>query len=156
MTGHLVFSTIHTNDAPSAATRLINLGVPPYLLSSTLSLVVAQRLLRRVCQECREAYEPLPAIRERFGLKAELLYKAKGCSQCSNTGYRGRLGVYEVMGITRQLRDLVAKGEPAHALRETAVHHAGMNSLWDAGLAKVEGGLTSLEELESVVLLSLG
>ena len=156
LTGHLVFSTIHTNDAPSAATRLVDIGVAPYLLSSTLSLVVAQRLLRRLCQECREAYEPLPAIRERFRVKAELLYKAKGCGQCANTGYRGRLGVYEVMGMTRQLRDLIAKGEPAHVLRDAAVREAGMVSLWDAGLNKVEQGLTSLEELESVVLLSLG
>ncbi len=156
LTGHLVFSTVHTNDAPSATTRLIDIGVPPYLLSSTLSLVVAQRLLRRLCQECREAYEPLPAIRERFGVKAELLYKAKGCGPCTNTGYRGRLGVYEVMGMSRQLRDLIAKGEPAHVLRDAAVRHSGMISLWDSGLKKVEQGLTSLEELESVVLLSQG
>jgi type IV pilus assembly protein PilB len=89
-------------------------------------------------------------------VKAELLYKAKGCGQCMNTGYRGRLGVYEVMSVTRPLRDLVAKGEPAHVLRDAAMRQAGMVSLWDAGLSKFEQGLTSLEELESVVLLSLG
>jgi len=152
LTGHLVFSTVHTNDAPSAVTRLIDIGAAPYLLSSTLSLVVAQRLLRRLCQRCREAYEPLPAIREQFGITEELLYRAKGCEQCSNTGYRGRVGIYEVMVLDRPVRELVAKGAPAHVLKDAAIQ-AGMTTLWHSGLKKARAGLASLEELESVVLL---
>ena len=153
LTGHLVFSTLHTNDAPSAVTRLIDIGVAPYLLSSTLSLVVAQRLLRRLCEQCREAYEPLPAIREQLQITDELLYRAKGCESCVKTGYRGRMGVYEVMAMTRELRDLITKGEPAHVLRDAALRHGGLVTLWQAGLKKVQQGLTSLEELETVVLL---
>jgi type IV pilus assembly protein PilB len=152
LTGHLVFSTVHTNDAPSAVTRLIDIGLAPYLLSSTLSLVVAQRLLRRLCQQCREAYEPLPAVREQLGIAEELLYRAKGCGQCANAGYRGRLGIYEVMAMSREIRDLIARGAPAHALKDQAVKDR-METLWQAGLKKVRTGLTSLEELESVVLL---
>ena len=152
LTGHLVFSTVHTNDAPSAVTRLINIGLAPYLVSATLSLVVAQRLLRRLCQHCREAYEPLPAVREQFHLTAELLYRPKGCEQCSNTGYRGRVGIYEIIVMQRALQDLVAKNAPTNELKDAAVA-GGMVSLWQAGLQKAQQGLTSLEELSSVVLL---
>ncbi|MBI3324215.1 MAG: Flp pilus assembly complex ATPase component TadA [Candidatus Omnitrophica bacterium] len=152
LTGHLVFSTLHTNDAPSAITRIVNIGVAPYLLSSTMSLIVAQRLLRRLCQQCKEAYEPLPAIREQFSITTELLYRSKGCDQCSNTGYRGRVAAYEVMAMDRNLRDLIAKGAPAHVLKDGAIQ-GGMLTLWQSGLKRVEAGQTSLEELESVVLL---
>ncbi len=152
LTGHLVFSTVHTNDAPSAATRLAHIGLPPYLISSTLSLVVAQRLLRRLCQQCREPYEPLPTIREQFKITEELLYRAKGCEACSNTGYLGRVGIYEVMELTDELRDLITKGAPGHVLKGSAISH-GMVTLWGSGLRKVRAGFTSLEELQSVVLL---
>ena len=152
LTGHLVFSTLHTNDAPSALSRLVDIGIAPYLLSSTISLVVAQRLLRQLCDRCKEAYEPIQEIRDRFHITEELLYRAKGCAHCANTGYRGRLGVYEVMALTRELRDAIAKGSPAHVLKDAA-SVAGMSSLWDEGLKKVRQGLTSLEELEGVVLL---
>ena len=152
LTGHLVFSTVHTNDAPSAITRLIDIGVAPYLLSSTVSLVVAQRLLRRLCDSCREAYEPLPAIRDRFQITEELLYRARSCERCSQTGYRGRVGIFEVMTFDRDLRDLITKGAAAPDLRTTAMR-SGMITLWQSGLKKVRAGLTSLEELESVVLL---
>jgi len=152
LTGHLVFSTVHTNDAPSAVTRLINIGLAPYLVSSTLSLVVAQRLLRRLCSKCREAYEPLPAVREQFGITEELLYRQKGCEECTNTGYRGRVGVYEIIVVNRVLQDLIAKNAPTNELKDAAVKD-GMVTLWQAGLKKVQQGLTSLEELESVVIL---
>ena len=152
LTGHLVFSTLHTNDAPSAVTRLVNIGMASYLLASTLSIVVAQRLLRRLCERCREAYEPLPAIRERLGIAEELLYRAKGCEQCGQKGYRGRVAVYELFTLNRDLRNLIVKGEAAHALK-TAAEQAGMVTLWHNGLRKVQAGLTSLEELESVILL---
>jgi type IV pilus assembly protein PilB len=151
LTGHLVFTTLHTNDAPSAITRLVDIGIAPYLLSSTLSLVVAQRLLRQLCDQCKEAYEPIQEIRDRFHLE-ELLYRAKGCEQCTTTGYKGRLGVYEVMTLGRELRDTIAKGSPAHVLKDIAMA-SGMSTLWDEGLRKVRVGLTSLEELESVILL---
>ncbi len=152
LTGHLVFSTLHTNDAPSAVTRLIDIGLAPYLLSSTISLVVAQRLLRQLCGQCKEAYEPVQAIRDRFHITEELLYRAKGCERCSNSGYRGRLGVYEVMLPNRAVRDAIAKGSPEHALKDLAVAD-GMSTLWDEGLRKVRAGLTSMEELAGVVLL---
>ncbi|MBI4342225.1 MAG: Flp pilus assembly complex ATPase component TadA, partial [Candidatus Omnitrophica bacterium] len=152
LTGHLVFTTLHTNDAPSAVSRLIDIGIAPYLLSSTLSLIVAQRLLRRLCDHCKEAYEPLPEIRRRFNITEELLYRARKCEQCSNNGYKGRLGVYEVMTFDRDTRNEIAKGSPAHIIKDKAVA-AGMSTLWDEGLKKVRAGLTSLEELEGVVLL---
>ena len=151
LTGHLVFTTLHTNDAPSAVTRLVDIGIAPYLLSSTISLVVAQRLLRHLCDHCKEAYEPVPEIRQPFRITEELLYRAKGCEHCSNTGYHGRLGVYEVMMLTREVRDTIAKGSPAHILKEAAVA-AGMSTLWEEGLKMVRSGLTSLEELGSVIL----
>ena len=112
---------------------------------------IAQRLLRRLCDNCKEAYEPVPTIREQFKITEELLYRAKGCERCSTTGYRGRLGVYEVMTLGRGLRDTIAKGSPAHILKESAVEE-GMSTLWDEGLLKVRAGLTSLEELEAVIL----
>ena len=155
LTGHLVLSTVHTNDAPAAATRLIDIGVAAYLLSSTLSLVVAQRLARRLCQHCKEAYEPLPAVCQQFGITEELLYRAKGCDVCNGTGYQGRLGIYEVMAMTHALREQVAKGAPAHLLKDTAIS-GGMVTLWQSGLKKVRAGLTSLEELQSVVLFEHG
>ena len=153
LTGHLVFTTLHTNDAASAIARLMDLGMAPYLLSATIRMVVAQRLLRQLCERCKEAYEPQPELRERFRVTEELLYRAKGCDQCLNTGYHGRFGIYEVMSpIGRELREAIAKGKPDHALKDLAVS-AGMSTLWEEGLKKVRAGLTSLEELESVVLL---
>lgn len=152
LTGHLVFSTLHTNDAPSAISRLVDIGIAPYLLSSTISLVMAQRLLRQLCERCKEAYEPVQEIRNRFKIQEELLYRAKGCEHCTNTGFRGRLGIYEVMTLSRELRDAIAKGSPAHVLKDAAIA-AGMSTLWDEGLKKVRAGLTSLEELEGTVLL---
>jgi len=152
LTGHLVFSTLHTNDAPSAVSRLVDIGVASYLLSSTISLVVAQRLIRQLCERCKEAYEPIQEIRDRFHITEELLYRGKGCEHCASSGFRGRLGVYEVMTLDRELRDAIAKGSPAHVLKDLAAAQ-GMSMLWDEGLKKVRAGLTSLEELEGVVLL---
>ncbi len=152
LTGHLVFTTLHTNDAPSAVSRLMDIGIPAYLLPGTVRVVVAQRLLRRLCDQCKEAYEPLEEIRRRFGIAEELLYRPKGCEHCASTGYRGRVGAYEVMGLTRELQDLLAKGSPSHAIKDAAVA-SGMVTMWEDGLRKVRQGITSLEELEAVVLL---
>ena len=151
LTGHLVFSTLHTNDAPSAVARLIDIGLASYLISATISIVVAQRLLRKLCDYCKEAYEPVQEIRERFRVSEELLYKPKGCEKCGHTGYYGRVGVFEVMTFNRSLLEAVAKGAPAHILKETAVTQ-GMSTLWEEGLKKVRSGLSSLEELGSIVL----
>ena len=151
LTGHLVFSTLHTNDAPSAITRLIDIGMAPYLLSSTVGLVVAQRLLRRLCEQCKQPYEPIRELQERFNM-TDLLYRPKGCEKCLNTGYHGRLGIFEVMPVGRELREAIAKGQPSHILKDLAVA-AGLSTLWEEGLTKVRAGLTSLEELEGVVLL---
>ncbi len=153
LTGHLVFSTLHTNDAPTAITRLIDIGVAPYLLSSTMSLVVAQRLMRKLCQACKESYEPLPAVREQFQITEPLIYRAKGCDQCGQVGYQGRIGAYEVMTMSRGLRELTTKAASAHLLKEAAVKE-GLVTLWEGGLTKVRAGLTSLEELEGVVMES--
>jgi len=155
LTGHLVLSTIHTNDAPSAVTRLVDIGVAPFLLSSTISLVVAQRLVRKLCPACKEAYEPSPELRRRLGRSGDqeqLLYRPKGCESCGQTGYYGRTAVFEVMTMTTELRDIIAKGSSAHTLRDVA-SKGGLVTLWEAGVAKVLDGTTSLEELMSVVLL---
>ena len=113
---------------------------------------LAQRLLRKLCERCKEAYEPLDGVRKRLSITEELLYRSKGCEHCSNTGFKGRIGVYEVMILSRDLRDSIAKGAPAHVLRDAAIA-AKMSTLWDEGLKKVKTGATSLEELEAVILL---
>ena len=156
LTGHLVLSTLHTNDAPSAVTRLIDLGVPPFLLSSTVVLVAAQRLMRKLCPACKEAYEPPPARVSELELSHPApLYRGKGCAQCSQTGYRGREAIYELMLMDNPLRDLISKGVSTHLLRDAAKQD-GMTTLWDAGKRKVVEGLSSCEELSSVVLLEKG
>jgi len=153
LTGHLVLSTIHTNDAPSAVTRLVDLGVPPFLLSSTISVVMAQRLLRKLCTHCKQAYEPDRDLQTQLGLTQPApLYKAKGCDQCSQTGYHGREGIFEMMRVTDPLRDHLARGSSTHVLREAA-KQAGMVTLWQTGLQKVNEGMTSVEELLSTVVL---
>ena len=152
LTGHLVLSTLHTNDAPTAVTRLTDLGVPAFLVSSTLSCVVAQRLVRRLCPACKQAYEPSPEIRKKLGLTGDaLLFRSKGCGECARIGYRGRIGLYEVMEATPQLKELVARGATAQDIRQVA-RQQGLQSLWDVGVKKVADGLTSVEELMSVVL----
>ncbi len=151
LTGHLVFTTLHTNDAPSAISRLVDIGIAPYLLSSTVSLVVAQRLLRRLCDRCKVAYEPVKELRDKYKIVEDLIYRSKGCDDCSGTGYAGRLGVYEVLTMGREIRDEIAKGSPAHVLKDVATK-TGMSTLWDEGLKKVRLGVTSMEELGSVII----
>ena len=150
LTGHLVLSTLHTNDAPSAITRLMDIGIEPYLLIPSLLVVVAQRLVRRLCPDCKEAYEPLPEQVSRFNLKAELIYRPKGCSNCNQTGYLGRMLIAEVMTIDNHIRELIGKRADSSQLRQAAVN-SGMESLLDSGVRKVEKGITSLEEVLSAV-----
>jgi type IV pilus assembly protein PilB len=149
LTGHLVLSTLHTNDAPSAVTRLINMGVEPYLIGAALNLVLAQRLVRRVCPKCREEYEPPRPLRkavERMGIEIERFFKGLGCRKCRNTGYSGRLGVHELLFINDELRDAIVAEQSVAALRRLAAGY-GMVTLRHDGFRKVREGLTSLDEV---------
>ena len=153
LTGHLVLSTLHTNDAPSAISRLIDIGVEPYLISSSLIMVGAQRLIRRLCPECKEAYETTPSLLKDYGIKQELLYKPKGCDYCSHTGYRGRIAIYEIVVINDQLRELIARGAPLGEIKDKT-KGLGLRTLLYSGIKKAEEGFTSVEEVLSVTLIA--
>src|SRR3954469_1696671 len=149
LTGHLVFSTLHTNDAPGAATRLIEMGIEPYLVSSSVEVIVAQRLVRVICPKCKEE---LPAdearqLHDEFGdLVPPILFKGVGCRQCLGTGYRGRQGAFEMMPMTDEIRQLVMDRAPSHEIRAAAVKH-GMRSLREDGWRIVREGRTTIEEV---------
>lgn len=147
LTGHLVLATLHTNDTASAVTRLVDMGVEPFLLSSSLLGVLAQRLVRRLCDQCREAYRPDETeLRLLDGEKPEWLYRPKGCDVCGHTGYRGRTGIYELLRADDELRRLIHERAPEQSLRQHA-QQAGMLGLRQDGLRWVLPGVTSLEEL---------
>ena len=152
LTGHLVLSTLHTNDAPSSLNRLLDMGVEDYLLTSTVVGVQAQRLLRTLCTECREAYAPLPEMVAQMGLQKYAqsgnltLYHARGCAHCSHTGYIGRMCIMEIMPMTDRIRSLVMRHATATELRSAAIEQ-GMMSMYDHGLRKVAVGITTLEEV---------
>ena len=151
LTGHLVLSTLHTNDAPSTISRLMNMGIEPFLVATSVNLIQAQRLIRRVCKDCkREAPMPPEALME-VGFSAEdakalKTYKGKGCSTCNNTGYKGRIGLYEVMEVNDDIRELILIGASSLELRKKAIED-GMITLRESGLHKVRAGLTTLEEV---------
>jgi type IV pilus assembly protein PilB len=151
LTGHLVLSTLHTNDAPSAITRLVDIGVPPYLLVPSLLCIVGQRLLRKLCPHCKVAYEPKPEELAGIKLKNSLIYKAKGCSKCNQLGYRGRSVVSEVLVLNEKLRQAMSDKANFMHLKEIA-KQSGMMTLHEAALKKVEDGITSLEEAISVTM----
>jgi type IV pilus assembly protein PilB len=153
LTGHLVLSTLHTNDAPSAISRLVDIGIEPYLTSSSLILVAAQRLVRKLCPECKEAYETTPKIMSDFGIKQELLYKPKGCDYCSHTGYRGRIAIYEIIVINDKLKELISRGAGLGEIK-SLVREIGVNSLTSAGIKKVEEGISSIEEVLSTTMVA--
>ena len=148
LTGHLVLSTLHTNDAPSAVTRLVDFGIEPFLLGSSILMVVAQRLIRKLCAECKVEYQPSEEEVKNYNLKAKTIFKAKGCETCRQTGYKGRMGIYEILTINEKIRDLIYKGEPASSIKKVACEE-GMESLFQSGIKKVEEGDTSLEEVLS-------
>ena len=155
LTGHLVLSTIHTNDAPSTLVRLIDLGIEPYLVSSVVIGVVAQRLVRTICPVCKIDYKPSREEMEiLFGEVKEdvLLKKGKGCSSCNFTGYKGRTGVFEILPITRRIREIIKGGESSEIIRMEA-EREGMISLIEAGFEKVKMGITTLEEVLRVIRL---
>jgi type II secretion system protein E len=149
LTGHLVFSTLHTNDAPGAVARLQDMGVEPYLIASVLNGVLAQRLVRRVCAKCGVRYYPDPGDLLAFGVPdvgdAELV-RGKGCEACRKTGYRGRTGIYELFPITEEVRSLILRRAPTGQIRRHAVEH-GMVALREDGWAKARAGLTTVEEV---------
>lgn len=153
LTGHLVLSTLHTNEAAGAVTRLLEMGVPDYLLTSTLNGVAAQRLVRRLCPDCREGYVPDTELVRRLRMDELLpdgapanLYRAKGCAACAGTGYRGRLGIIEVLAMTDEIRRLIL-GEPDAGAIEQAARTQGMRTLYENALAKAAAGTTSVEEV---------
>lgn len=141
LTGHLLFSTLHTNDAPSAVTRLIDMGVEPYLVSSTLIGVIAQRLVRKICPNCKTPYPAEADVKESTGI--ETLYKGKGCDYCGNTGYRGRLAIFEVMNVDDALRELITKRATSLEIKEKS----RIRSLRQDGLIKVKKGITTMDEV---------
>src|SRR6201981_1002512 len=151
LTGHLVLSTLHTNDAPSTVNRLMNMGIEPFLVASSVHLICAQRLVRRVCENCKEANPTTPPALIQAGCtpkEAETVtpMKGTGCDRCNNTGYKGRVGLYEVLEVTEELRELILVGASGLELRRKAIDE-GMITLRRSGLRKVMGGLTSIEEV---------
>jgi type IV pilus assembly protein PilB len=151
LTGHLVFSTIHTNDAPTTINRIVDIGVPPYLVSSALVLIQAQRLVRRICSKCREKIAINAHLLEEAGIPADrfpdnMVYKGRGCAKCNQTGYKGRVGLYEVMPITPDLRALILSGANSDDIAKLAINE-GMVSLREDGIEKVKQGVTTIEEL---------
>jgi type IV pilus assembly protein PilB len=150
LTGHLVLSTLHTNDAPGAITRLYNLGIEPYLVGASVSAVLAQRLVRKLCQSCKEPYEPNPNEKrqlERYGETApDTLYKPKGCPRCRNLGYAGRIGIYELLVPDDNLVERISQGCTLNEIREAA-KPLGMKMLRQDGVDKVRAGITTLEEV---------
>ncbi len=153
LTGHLVFSTLHTNDAPSTVTRLVDMGVPPFLVASAVRLVIAQRLLRRICNDCKEEYEPEPEKLEILGIdpdevkeKGLKFYRGRGCPTCGGTGYKGRIAVFEVMPITRELQKLIIEGASALEIEEVASQQ-GMTTLRQEAIARMFEGITTIDQV---------
>jgi type IV pilus assembly protein PilB len=151
LTGHLVLSTLHTNDAPGAITRLIDMGIEPFLVSSSLLMVCAQRLLRKVCPHCKEAFQVPPDVVKRLGISAEdiatnTFYRGRGCSRCKEAGFLGRMPILEVLAITEALREEILHSSGAKTIRDLALRE-GMKTLTLAGLNKAKAGLTSLGEV---------
>jgi type IV pilus assembly protein PilB len=156
LTGHLVFSTLHTNDAPSALTRLVDMGAAPFLVSSSVCAVLAQRLMRKLCNRCKEAHKPDAVELAAAGLTREeaegrTLYRGKGCDDCRGVGYKGRFAIYEMLEMSHELREAVFKHEPTHRLRELARTTGGMATLRQDALRKTLAGDTSLEEVLRVL-----
>jgi type IV pilus assembly protein PilB len=151
LTGHLVLSTLHTNDAAGAITRLIDMNVEPYLIASTLECVLAQRLLRRICAKCKTSFAPDREVMERLNLTEEALggrvfYYGKGCHECFDSGYRGRKGLYEIMSVTDSLRVMISQRRPSLDIRNKAIEN-GMRLLRDDGLRNIFDGHTTYDEV---------
>ncbi len=151
LTGHLVFSTLHTNDAPSAITRLRDMGVPAFLITATVEAILAQRLVRRICTECRTQFEPSDELLMELQLPLDTarkykFYYGKGCARCNNSGYKGRIGLYELLHITDEVRDAIASEASANDIRDVG-RSQGMTTLREAGLKLIFDGLTTIDEV---------
>ena len=151
LTGHLVFSTLHTNDAPNTITRLRDMGIPEFLITATLQAILAQRLVRRICTKCREEYQPSEGLLEDLGLsradiRGKKFYQGAGCVACNNTGFKGRTAIHEFLLMNEEIRDLVLRNESSAKVREAAQRN-GMTTLREAGLKKVFDGITTIEEV---------
>ncbi|MFP4052381.1 MAG: GspE/PulE family protein, partial [Phycisphaerae bacterium] len=150
LTGHMVLSTLHTNDAPSSVTRLINIGVEPFLISAAMNAILAQRLIRRICDNCKEPVKKIPAkwsaALEKSGLEADELYMGAGCDKCRNTGYKGRMGVHELLVLDEPMRNIITHNPTLNELRRAA-RESGMKTLREDGLIKAIQGFTTVEEV---------
>jgi type IV pilus assembly protein PilB len=157
LTGHLVLSTLHTNDAPSTISRLVNMGIEPFLVATSVNLIQAQRLIRRVCKDCKEEIHLPPEGLVEIGFNEEeartlTMYRGRGCETCLNTGYKGRVGLYETMEVTDELRELIIVGASAIELRRKAIE-LGMITLRESGLCKLRDGVTTVEEVVKETVL---
>ena len=151
LTGHLVLSTLHTNDAPATINRLLNMGVEPFLVASSVNIVIAQRLARRICTNCKEESPLNPEALIKIGIPAAeaehfKLYKGKGCPKCSNTGYKGRVALYEAMTITEGIKELILNGASSAEIKNEAVS-GGMKTLRASGIECIKLGTTTIEEV---------
>jgi type IV pilus assembly protein PilB len=154
LTGHLVLSTLHTNDAPSTPTRMIDMGIEPFLVTASLILVIAQRLVRRICSHCKKPYKPSPELLQQLGIRPKpgkelVFYEGEGCSACADTGYRGRVALYEVMEMDDHLSHCIMQGMHSNDLKKEA-RKQGMLTLRDSGIRKVLAGMTTVKEVVSV------
>ncbi|HID31812.1 MAG TPA: type II secretion system protein GspE, partial [bacterium (Candidatus Stahlbacteria)] len=150
LTGHLVFSTIHTNDAPSTIDRLIDIGIPPYLVSASVVLIQAQRLVRKICKSCKEEVEADPALLAEAGIPVDAfpdgkVYKGQGCSRCNYTGYKGRIALFEVMPISPVIREMILNRATSDQIAEQAKKE-GMKILREDAIIKIRKGITTVEE----------
>ena len=151
LTGHLVLTTLHTNDAPGAVTRMVDMGVEPFLISSTLLGAIGQRLVRKICSKCRSPFEPTENQLSQLNLSAydvgdKTFYYGRGCSDCNDTGYKGRKGIFELLSVTEAIRTMINDRAPAVVLRQKAVE-LGMSTLRDDGLRCIFDGSTTVEEV---------
>jgi type II secretory ATPase GspE/PulE/Tfp pilus assembly ATPase PilB-like protein len=152
LTGHFLLSTLHTNDAPGAITRLTEMGVEPFVVASAITAVLAQRLARRLCDHCREPYQPTADELAKLGLDAsvEQLWRPASCDRCTR-GYRGRVGIFQFLTMTEEVSRLAARDATAQEI-EAAATADGMCSLWEDGVAKVTAGLTTVDELRRILI----
>ncbi|HYN21277.1 MAG TPA: ATPase, T2SS/T4P/T4SS family, partial [Thermoanaerobaculia bacterium] len=151
MTGHLVLSTLHTNDAPSTINRLMNMGIEPFLVATSVHLIAAQRLVRRICTFCKEPLEVPPAALVGAGFSEHesrtlKLFRGRGCDRCSSTGYKGRVGLYEVLEVEDEMREMILSGASSFEIRQKAIQN-GMLTLRGSGLQKIRDGVTTLDEV---------
>jgi len=148
LTGQLVFSTLHTYDAPSTANRLIDMGVEPYLLTSSLQGIIAQRLVRKICPKCKKKYVPAASELKNLNLSSGIeFYQGAGCAYCNGTGYYGRIGIFEILLMNDKIRNMIKDKAESNEIRDIAIKEFGMKTLWEDGVDKIKAGITNVEEV---------